>query len=201
MKKILFSLAAIAAFGIGQAQEETTASGFSKGDVFVSGSLGYSSQKTGEAKATRFGVVPRVGYFVSEKIAIGAQLGYSSVAEDYFNGLDWSESKTSSFIAGAFARYYCTPGKTFSFFGQLHANYVTSKTEPSSGEEYKRNGFEAGLAPGISYFVSDHFALETTFGLLGYGTSKPDADGAESTDTFNLNLDLTAVTFGIIYKF
>ncbi|MGQ2985107.1 outer membrane beta-barrel protein [Flavobacterium sp.] len=201
MKKLLFSLAALAAFASANAQEEEGTTGFTKGDVFASGSLGYNSRKTGEEKYTRFGVMPRVGYFVSEKIAIGAQLGYSSTEATYYTGMEWDERTTNSLTAGAFARYYGTPGKTFSFFGQLHVNYNSEKTDYEGGGEDKRNGFDIGIMPGISYFVSDHIALEATFGALGYGTSKPDADGAESTNTFNLDLDLTSVGIGIVYKF
>lgn len=201
MKKLLFSLAALAAFGMANAQEDEGTAGFAKGDVFASGSLGYNSRKTGEDKYTRFGVMPRVGYFVSDKIAVGAQIGYSSTESTFYNGMEWNERTTNAITAGLFARYYGTPGKTFSFFGQLHANYNSEKTEYEDGGDAKTNGFDIGVMPGISYFVSDHIALEATFGALGYGTSKPDADGAESTNSFNLNLDLASVGIGITYKF
>ena len=201
MKKFMFSMIALASFMAVQAQEEEGGKGFAKGDVFASGSLGYSSQKTGEEKYNQFNVIPRVGYFVSDNVAIGAQLGYGNSKATYYTGMEWDERTTNSFSAGAFARYYATPGNTFSFFGQLQANYSTSKTEYEGGGEDKRNGFDVGVAPGISYFISDHIALETTFGVLSYATSKPDADGAESTNTFNLNLNLSNVVFGIVYKF
>lgn len=201
MKKLLFSIAALAAFGFAQAQEGTATSGFSKGDVFVSGAVGYSSEETVDLKTTEFQIVPRVGYFVSENFAIGAQLGYISREYPLSTEFGYVDVKNSGFQAGAFARYYSTPASAFSFFGQLSATYASVKTEVDGGEDFKTNGFEFGVAPGISYFVSDHIALETTFGMLGYSSVKPDVDGAESTDTFNLNLDLTNVTFGIIYKF
>ncbi len=201
MKKLLFSVAALAAFGIAQAQEETGGTGFAKNDVFVSGSLGYSSQKTGDIKTTSFNVIPRVGYFVSDNFAIGAQLGYASTERTYYTEFDIAEAKTTGFELGAFARYYGSPAKSFSFFGQLSASYLTAKTEYEGGGESKVNGFGLGVAPGISYFVSDNIALEATFGALNYSTTKPDEDNAESTDNFDLNLNLTEVTFGIIYKF
>lgn len=202
MKKLLFSLAALSAFGLAQAQEEAAATfGFSKNDVFVSGSVGYSSQKTGDVKNSQFDVTPRVGYFVSDNFAVGGQLGYRSTENTYYDGIGMSESKNTAFEVGAFARYYRTPANQFSFFGQLNAIYTAGKTEYEGSGESKVSGFGFGLVPGISYFVSGHIALETTFGLLGYNTSKPDEDGAESTNNFNLNLNLNNVTFGIVYKF
>ncbi len=194
-------MAALAAFGIAQAQEAPAISGFTKGDLFASGSVGYSSVKTGDIKSDQFNVTPRVGYFITNNFVIGAQLGFASGKDTNYNalgGLD--ETKRTGFQAGAFARYYSTPANAFSFFGQLSAAYNATKYE-SGGFESKINGFDLGVSPGISYFVSDHIALETTFGFLGYGTRKPDADGAESTNSFDLNLDLSNVTFGIVYKF
>ena len=67
--------------------------------------------------------------------------------------------------------------------------------------EYEANGFNIGLAPGVSYFVSSNFALEASIGLLSYDTTKPDFDGAESTDTFDLNLNLNNISLGLVYKF
>ncbi|HEX9980719.1 MAG TPA: porin family protein, partial [Flavobacterium sp.] len=63
------------------------------------------------------------------------------------------------------------------------------------------NGFGVSVSPGVSYFISSHFALEATIGALSYETSKPDVDDAEATDTFGLNVDLTDITLGLIYKF
>jgi len=198
MKKILFSLAALSAFGLAQAQEEAGGKGFSKNDVFISGSMGLSSDKTGDNKNTYFNVTPRVGYFVSENIAIGAQLGYNSSKTEAGS----FESKRTGFSGGLFGRYYVKPANDFSLFAQLSATYSTTKTEDDNqGDDVTRNGFGLGLAPGISYFVSEHFALEATFGFLNYGTSKPDVDGADSTDTFSIGLDTSAIQLGLIYKF
>lgn len=194
-------MAALAAFGIAQAQEETGGVGFKKNDVFASGTFGYSSEKTGDVKTTEFQIVPRVGFFVSDNFAIGAQLGYVSSEFPLETDFGVVDVKASGFEAGAFARYYSTPANAFSFFGQLSASYASVNTEADGGGEFKTNGFGFELAPGISYFVSDHIALEATFGKLGYSTVKPDFDGAESTDTFDLSLNLSNVTFGIAYKF
>jgi len=65
----------------------------------------------------------------------------------------------------------------------------------------KSNGVGFEFAPGFKYFVSDHFAIETTFGVLGYNSVKPDYSGAESTDTLNIGLDLANINFGLVYKF
>ncbi|WP_300569030.1 outer membrane beta-barrel protein [Flavobacterium sp.] len=197
MKKVLLSAVALFAFGFANAQESTSAAGFSKGDVFVSGGVGISSTKTGDAKTNGFNFSPKAGYFVTENIAVGLALGFASTKDE-------DDTKDTNFSAGAFGRYYFTPSSQFSVFGQLGVNMNNTKHEEVIGGttfEAKANGFDVKLAPGISYFVSDHFAIEATFGALGYETSKPDADGAESTDTFGLNLNLDSINFGLVYKF
>lgn len=203
MKKIILTAAAIFAFGFANAQDATTtpAKGFSNGDAFISGSVGFSSTKTGDFKSNSFTISPKAGFFVSDNIAVGAQIGYTSSTQDDFNGFDVVEVKTNEFSVGAFARYYATPASDFSLFGELGVNYNTAKTEIEGTEVGKNNGFEIAVRPGISYFISSNFALEATIGALSYETSKPDADGAESTDTFGLNINLTDVNIGIVYKF
>lgn len=201
MKKILLSAAAIMAFGFANAQDTPT-KGFTKGDVFASGSIGYGSEKTGENKNNVFTFSPKAGYFVTNNIAVGVKLGFTSGKDTEQVGPASIETKTNTFEAGAFGRYYFTPASQFSFFGELSAGFNSSKTEIEGVPgESKSNGFNVGVAPGISYFVSNNIALEATFGLLGYKTNKPDVDGAESTDTFNIGANFSDIRFGIVYKF
>lgn len=205
MKKIILSVAAVFAFGFANAQEEKASNeGFAKGNVFISGAVGFSNESTGDVKANTFTFSPKAGYFVTENIAVGIALGLES-SKDEEPG---TEDKTNTFSVGAFGRYYFTPASKFSVFGQLGFNVNNTKVEHteeiagvSVSTEAKSNGFDLGLAPGVSYFVSNNFAIEATFGKLGYETTKPDADGAESTDTFDFNVNMKAITFGLIYKF
>ena len=114
------------------------------------------------------------------------------------------ETKTNAFSVEAFGRYYMTPASKFSFFGELAVNYGTSKTEvetPLGDIESKSNGFGVQVAPGVSYFLNSNLAIEATFGALKYNTVDPDAEGADSTDSFELGLNLRDINFGIVYKF
>ncbi|GGB74518.1 flavo-specific protein antigen FspA [Flavobacterium suaedae] len=201
MKKILLSAAAVLAFGFANAQEDTTKGGFSAGDAFISGTVSFGSEKTGEIKANEFNFSPRAAYFINDNIALGLELGYMSSKEDIADdGFGTYEEKTTGFEIGAFGRYYFTPANKFSLFTQLGAGYGTAKVEVESFEN-KANGFYVAFAPGLNYFVSEHFALEATFGVLSYSSVKPDADGAESTNSFEIGLDMADINFGIVYKF
>lgn len=196
MKKIIFAAAALFAFGFANAQDKKESEGgkgFANGDVFISGSFGISSSKEGDLKTNGFEIMPRVGFFVSENIAIGGQIGYESTKVD--NGV--ADATTNALSIGAFGRYYMTPASDFSLFGQLGVNYRTAE----DAAEVKTNGFEVALAPGVSYFLSDNWAIEASIGVLGFSSEKEDVDGAENRTTFGLGLDMEDINFGLIYKF
>lgn len=217
MKKIILSVAAVFAFGFANAQEEVKEAGnggFGKGNIFVSGTVGFSSMddKDADWKSSNFTISPKVGYFLTENIAIGGQLGYSSskdAAMDNVMGIDvsgfGSTFSVNTFSVGAFGRYYFTPANQFSLFGELGVNYMTSTIDEVDGvsvdENNKVNGIGAGLGLGMNYFVSKNFALEAGIGVLNFTNAKPDVDGADGVSTFNFGANLSNITFGAIYKF
>ncbi|TRW24774.1 porin family protein [Flavobacterium zepuense] len=216
MKKILF-IAALMVCGFANAQEtvtETAPEGFKKGDIILTGAIGFGTSKTGEIKRTSYGVTPSAAYFVTNNIALGVSLGYSHFKQDSYINIDGFypqryDEVLNSFSADAYGRYYFTPASKFSIFGQLSAGFFTSKREvKDTAIEYTNNGFDATLAPGISYFISSHLALEASFGFINYRTVEPtttDYYGNEidedSTDNFSANLYLSNIYFGLVYKF
>jgi outer membrane protein W len=202
MKKVLLSAVALLAFGFANAQEEKSNGGFSKGDVFVSGSVGFGSEKFGDfdSKATNFS--PAVGYFVSENIAVGAMLKVTS-AENVTVTIPGFGSgdveKFSSFGADFFGRYYFTPADKFSLFGQLAVGFGSEKYE-DAGNEVKASTFGVNAGLGLNYFVSSKFALQASWAALGYNTHEVE-DADDSYNTFGLNANLTNINLGLVYKF
>ncbi len=198
MKKVLF-IAAFAAVSL------TSSAQFAKGDSYISGNVGFTSSSkklnsttTVLENKTDLSVSPNYGYFVTNNIAVGVGLGYGmNTTKNDATGAKIVDGSTLS--AGVFARYYTTPAKAFSFFGNLGVNY-TSGTEklPTS---VKTTGFDVAIAPGISYFVSNRLAIESTIGSLGYSTKKRDVTGAVASSDFGLNLNLSSIRFGAVYKF
>lgn len=207
MKKLVLSLSALLAFGLANAQETTT-EGFKKGDTFISGGIGFSSQKTGENdKTNQYNISPRAAYFVTNNIALGVSLNYSHRKIDGSFDTGTNIQKDNSLSAGVFGRYYFTPANKFSFFAQLGVDYVSTKSTLKGDNynmDYKTNGVNVGFAPAISYFISDHFALEALFGVLSYSSTKPNNDTVvqgPSTNTFNVGLNLSDINLGLVYKF
>jgi len=186
MKKII--LAAVAVFGFASANAQTT--GFTKGDTFISGALNVVSEKTGDAKSSGFIVEPKVGYFLTENVAIGGKLGFGSTKV--------GENKTNDFTVGAFGRYYFTPASQFSIYGQAGLDFTNLKYKPSDA---KANEIGANIGLGLSYFLSNHFAIEATWVGLGYSVNNNGGHGADKTNTFGFGTDLRDVSFGVVYKF
>jgi opacity protein-like surface antigen len=200
MKKVLFSAVALLAFGFVNAQEKSNG-GFSKGDAFVSGAFGFGSSKTDAVKSSSFTFAPSVGYFVTENIAAGARLGFGSASEDVFTGASMVENKMSSFGLDAFARYYYTPASQFSVFGEFAIGMGSEKMTPAGGTSYTEKTFGVNAGVGVSYFLNSNFAMEATWAGLGYNTNDNGGNGAPKTNDFDLNVDLSAVNFGLLYKF
>lgn len=215
MKKVLLSAVALLAFGFANAQEEEKANGgFAKGDVFVSGAFtfGSTNDKDADVKTSNFTLAPKVGYFVTENIAVGGQISYSSTKDgalDNIMGIDVSylgnAFSVNTLGLGAFGRYYFTPSSQFSLFGQLNLDYMTATIDEVDGvsvdTDNKVNAFGAGLGLGMNYFVSSNFSLEAGVSVLNFMNAKPDAANADGVSSFNFGGDWRAVTFGVNYKF
>jgi opacity protein-like surface antigen len=199
MKKLLFA-AAFAVLGFtANAQEEQTF-GFAKGDIFMTGSVGFGSESTGDLKTNVFTIAPKAAYFVSDNIAVGLGLGFTSGKEE--NGL--AEEKVNVFGVDAFGRYYFTPANQFSLFAELGLGYDSVNYETTAGGttvDSDSAQFGANLGAGLNYFVSSHFSIEAGVAVLGYSTNDNGGNGAESTDSFSFGGDWTNVTFGVNYKF
>jgi len=233
MKKIILSLA-ILAFGYTNAQEvkEVSASeyGFSKGNIFIEGQLSFSSSKEtvsaagtdiSELKISGVTFTPKAGFFVTDDLAVGAQLAIGSGKREETDLVTipnvTDERKTSAFGAGIFARYYFLKlGERFKTYAELGAGFGTGKvkeTDPVTEnvrETQKINTFGVGLDLGINYFVTKKIAI--SFGLadvLSFNSTKTEdtiGGGETKTSGFNGNVNVInnffdTPTFGLLYKF
>ncbi|MEC4005557.1 outer membrane beta-barrel protein [Flavobacterium sp. SUN052] len=204
MKNVILTVAAIFAFGFANAQEkkESKEFGFSEGNVLVEGNLGFNStnDKNTKEKTNSFEFNPKVGYFLSDKFAVGVQLGFGSDKAET-NGAD--TDKNSNLNVGVFGRYYFLDlGQRFKTYAELGVNSNSGKTGLAEAK-YTGLGVNAGL--GINYFVSKSFAIN--FGLtdvLSYASNK--YKGGETVSAFTGNVNVfnnffDTAKFGLTYKF
>ncbi|TGD56783.1 outer membrane beta-barrel protein [Flavobacterium humi] len=222
MKKVLLTAAAVFAFGFANAQEEAKSFGFSKGNIIVEGNLGFSSDKDNESfngtdveetKTNTFNFNPKAGYFVTDKIAVGVELGLGSSKEEntvFGTPNVTNEIKSNSFGAGVFARYYFLElGQRFKTYTEAGLGFGSTKNKTNGTETSKVNSLNLGIDLGINYFVTDKFAIN--FGLanvLGYSSSKTEFPGGgedksnELNGNFNVfNNFFNTAQFGLTYKF
>lgn len=171
MKKILLtlglgSMVALSAFAQGPAA----------GRLFAFGSLGYSSVKEGaDAKATgTFTFAPGAGYFLTDNIALGAKLIYTSKSSD-------GKSQGSTFGLGAFGRYYITKD-VLGAKGSIFADATLSYSSYKANSDAKAVGtIGLGVGPGFALFPTPKWGFELTLpNVLGFYSSSSDGKNVGS---------------------
>ncbi|MGY8933890.1 MAG: outer membrane beta-barrel protein [Flavobacteriales bacterium] len=202
MKKLLFLTAiAVLTFNTSIAQEEVvvlvdetvvvvdTPTGFAKSDLYVSGTVGIVSVKSGDADetSTAYEISPSVGYFLSDNMALEAGLSFS----------DGFDDNTASWGANLGVRYFFSAATPFSFTVGAGLTYSSDKL----GEDFTYNTIGFAIVPGINYFVSDAFALRASVGNIGFESGQASTDGAKADTAFQVGLDLSDILIGLTYKF
>lgn len=169
---------------------------FQNGDMFLEGSIKIS---TG-GDEDYYGFSPKFGYFLNDKVAIGAKLNYES------RETEATDTKINVFGVGAFARYYFLEldQKRFKAFGEAGLGFGSNKTE-FQGVEDTDNSITADLNIGLNYFITKNIAVTFTLAnVLSYNSVSP--ENGPSSDTFNLNINLfknifDQPEFGLLYRF
>ena len=175
MKKIILSIVTVLAFGLANAQDQKDF-GFSKGDVYVSGSFSTSSKSGQESKIT---FAPSASLFISNNISLNALYAIEMVAGQ----------STTHAVAGA--SYHFNADKQFSSNIGLGIGVTT-------GTGYSATGTDLSLAYGVKYFVSNHFLLSADVAALKYKLIK-NGEGPYKSADFGINF--SNVALGLAYKF
>ncbi len=197
MKKIILTVASVFALSFANAQDKKEGSeGFASGDLYLSGTANFSSQKTGDSKLDGYSLSPSLGYFLSENIALEGGLSITSAKDDDGAG---DELKANGFGLNAGVKYFWTPASKFSLSVGANISYTSTKFDDGFFDvTTKEIGLNIPL--GMNYFVSNNFALTAKWGGLGYSSNDNGGNGADKTTGLNLGLDLSTINFGLIYK-
>jgi hypothetical protein len=198
MKKIILTVAAVFALTFANAQDKKEGSeGFAKGDLYLSGTAGFSSSSTGDAKTSGFTLSPGLGYFLSENLALEGELMINSGTSNS-GAVGASDVKTSGFGIAAGVKYFWTPASKFSLSIGGNLSYMSNKTDNGVSVTSKVIGLNVPV--GLNYFVSNNFALTSTWGGFGYSSDDNGGNGADKTSGINLGLDMSSLSFGLLYK-
>ena len=191
MKKIILTVAAVFAMTFANAQDKKESSeGFAKGDVYLTGAFSFSSDKdAAEVKTDGLTIAPGIGYFLTENVALVGSLEYASTKID--------DAKTSGFGLSAGVKYFWTPASKFSLSIGGELGYATAKNDAT---DIKVNVIGVSVPVGLNYFVSDSFAITSEWAGLSYTSAKADTDGAKAATSLGLGLNMSTISFGLLYK-
>jgi len=163
-----------------------------KGDVLLGGNLTFNTSKAPNSytsKSNYIAVLPSIGKAVKDNLVVGLNLGYSHSHIEYGTS-PVTNTNTDVYSLGAFVRRYKELGSKFYLFmeGDLAGNYQRSKiyadgTPSSSVPAQKTWGINAGLYPGIAYFLSRHVQLETGLQNFVYANY---SHGSDRSRAFNV---------------
>jgi len=192
MKKLVLSLIAVTALAFStQAQTE-------KGNYIIGGNVELNSGKNDGAPKSNinFSIVPSVGYFVTDNLAIGTGVGYQF--NKYYSILSantFSSTKQQAFIVSPFARYYKGINEQFKFFGQLSVpmSFGNTKVGDVDGNNYvkvsKDNNVGVALSPGFAFFPSKKFGIEFSVNGISYNDySRKDGNDNDNGGSKNFNI-------------
>ncbi|WP_346238275.1 hypothetical protein ABDK00_004285 [Niabella insulamsoli] len=146
MKKICLSIAVLCATAIA-ANAQTQ-----KGYYLIGGNIASMGGNTNE-KSFNLQIEPKAAWFIQDDLAVGGQVSV---------GLDAGRGRGPSinYFVGPMARYYFgdqqvnTPKQT-RLFAEANAGIGGI-----NGGGRSTNGFEAGIGPGLAFFVNENIALE-----------------------------------------
>lgn len=206
MKKVMLMVAFMVAAVAASAQ------------VYIGGSLGVSSTKAPypdggvEQDATvNFHFTPEIGYNLDENWAVGLGLTFDftkyPVGEDG-DQLPGIDRKKFGFEIAPYARWTFARWNKVSLFleGGLAYGFNKDKWDVKAGDETvtkedKESYFKIGVRPGLRVDLTDHFAVMSRVGWLGYVCTMPDGDNMNNGQSFGFDLDGENISLGVIYSF
>lgn len=187
MKKIFLSIFALGTLAV-NAQDGS----FAKGNVALNGEVGNLTSKILDAK-----VNPSLMYFVTDNIALRGGLSFGS-NDGTVAGTSTGES--SNFGINLGANYYFTKARFTPFIG-AGVEFGSGTTKTAAGAETKNSNIGVNVFPGVNAFLSKRFAINATFGNLGYtsGTTTSPAGVETKTNNFGLDFNLNTMRLGVTW--
>lgn len=216
MKSKLFIMAVLCAIGFAAAAQIEKGNSFGGGSI----SFGTSKENSNSLQVNSLSIGPKVGYFITDRFAIGMELSYNlsklnGKFYDYFNETSQAVErgfgfKEENFGLSPFTRYYFTIKDNFKLFGQASftAKINSYKNIDETGYLYRTDytfkGIGASLNPGFAFFPSKKWMIEFSFPIVRYAKDwRMDSNQGEylkSRKNFHLVLDNFIPSFGVNFN-
>lgn len=207
-----------------------------KGEMMIGGNVAYSMHNNDTYRVLIIENVSSQGYNVSAKpfflyaltddLAVGVSGLYKRGLTDLKSAgvsLMGTELKLEDFYsisnkwgAGVFGRKYLVLGHSgrFALFVDVELNFSCSQSKISSRQNNQVIGtyqtdwwIGLGVNPGISFYITDNFALQAGVGILNFGVGRINqvhnqvARGSASGFRASYAVDLLAMNIGVAFRF
>ncbi|MBX2967805.1 MAG: outer membrane beta-barrel protein [Cyclobacteriaceae bacterium] len=185
------------------AQNAEPVESISKGTKFIGGSFSFYSTKTDETfQYTDFLIGPGMGFYIEDNLAVGGFLTYNFNKSEQPNTGDFTSFSGFGLNMFLLKNYKIANNLFFTLQPQLSFNFGEQEYSNPFQNDYSSFSFGLGVSPGVMFFVSRKFALQTSLGSLSYSHTrrKPENGGETSTtNSFGLNGALSVSSFSIRY--
>lgn len=163
--------------------------------VYVGGQVGL--WRNTDANHTSFNIAPEVGYNLSDKWAVGTEIGY---VYDYSNGL-----KTNGVGIAPYARYTAAKFGPVSLIFDGGFGFLTCKYKYDGHESDSYNAWKIGVTPGVKVSLAKNVDFIASLGFLGY-RDNDDIEGLDVSPAFGekgfgFSFSSQDLQFGVIYNF
>jgi outer membrane protein len=159
--------------------------GFEEDDFAISASIGAFGARVGELEESGYKFQFSNAMFLNKNVTAGFKFGFDGIS-----GLN------DNLSLGLFSRYYFSPEKRFSLFGNVGFDYMSQNNGDS-----KENISVFKLTPGVSYFLTENLILEAAIG--GFGLSAKSVKDKEATINSNklfFGANMSSLQFGIVFR-
>jgi hypothetical protein len=161
MRRIAITILVLA-YTVGLKAQELTPT--AKGNFMIGGSAGYSSSKNEQATSESFQLAPLVGYFIIDRLAIGATPLYEYDKTEFkFNSFqsDFLNTKSNGLSFAPFARYIFDSGIFTQIEGGAGRKTIKKSTKKYTNEsEHKISSSYFQTTIGYSYFINSKIGIE-----------------------------------------
>jgi hypothetical protein len=186
--------------------------GFGASNSKTTSSRGGTTTTEDGPKSSQFSIVPGVGYFIADKLAVGLDLSFSTSSnktpydDGGINSQPGDYDKTSGTVISftPYVRQYLMLSDNFGFTGTfgVGVGFGSSKREGRRGSTTNTTGgpktttLEVGITPGIVFFPTNKVGLETNFGFVGFSSITTKEEVQIINQTFTKKTTNSSFGFG-----
>lgn len=152
-----------------------------------------------------YGIIPRIGYYITPKFIAGVDLGYLRNVTNATKPTSY-KGVNNQFILGLFGRYMHKFNDYIGVWTELKAYGGLTKSTIDGADNAKGAYVGTQITPGLILFAGSHLSFEMSYGGLDYqyGGFKPANNAAFDKRTYSridLLFNLSNTRFAVNYSF